>query len=177
MTLTGHHLIAGRDAPCERSPFHAINPSTGKRIDPAFCEADADLANEALLAADGAFDALRTATPETRAQLLETLADEILALGDDLLQRAHEETALPLARLTGERGRTMNQCKMFASLIREGSWAEASIDRAIPDRAPVPKPDIRRVLCHRYRRNGYGVRPGIRVPGRCERSSSSPRHL
>jgi 2,5-dioxopentanoate dehydrogenase len=144
--ITGNHFIAGREAPCDRSPFHASNPSTGEKLEPAFGEATGAQANEALLAADGAFDALRTATPETRALLLETLSDEILALGDALLERAHAETALPMARLTGERARAMNQCKMFANLIREGSWAEAAIDRAIPDRQPLPKPDIRRVL-------------------------------
>ncbi|MDZ4286456.1 MAG: aldehyde dehydrogenase (NADP(+)) [Prosthecobacter sp.] len=144
--ISGHHFIAGREAPCDRSAFHSVNPTTGEKLEPAFCEATASHANEALLAADGAFDALRAATPETRAQLLETLADEILALGDALLERAHAETALPMARLTGERGRAINQCKMFASLIRDGSWAEASIDRAIPDRQPLPKLDIRRVL-------------------------------
>ncbi|TDU73218.1 NADP-dependent aldehyde dehydrogenase [Prosthecobacter fusiformis] len=144
--ITGHQLIAGREAPCDHAPFHATNPATNEALEPAFCEATPAHADEALRAADGAFDALRTATPETRAQLLENLAEEILALGDALLDRAHAETALPMARLTGERGRAINQCKMFAALLREGSWAEASIDRAQPERAPVPKPDVRRVL-------------------------------
>jgi len=144
--ITGNQLIAGREAPCDNSPFHATNPSTSETLEPAFCEATAAQADEALRAADGAFDALRSATPETRALLLENLADEILALGDALLERAHAETALPMARLTGERGRAIGQCKMFAGLIREGSWSEASIDRAQPDRQPVPKPDVRRVL-------------------------------
>jgi len=144
--ITGHQLIAGREAPCDHSPFHATNPNTSEALEPAFCEATAAQADEALRAADGAFDALRAAPPETRALLLETLAEEILALGDALLERAHAETALPMARLTGERGRAINQCKMFAALIREGSWAESSIDRAQPDRQPVPKPDVRRVL-------------------------------
>lgn len=69
-----------------------------------------------------------------------------MALGDELLNRAHAETALPMARCTGERGRAVGQCKLFASLIRDGSWAEARIDHAIPDRQPLPKPDVRRVL-------------------------------
>lgn len=144
--ITGHQLIAGREAPCDHAPFYATNPTTSERLEPAFCEATAAHVDEALRAADGAFDALRGASPETRAQLLDNLAEEILALGDALLERAHAETALPMARLTGERGRAMNQCKMFAALIREGSWAEASIDRAQPDRQPLPKPDVRRVL-------------------------------
>ena len=68
---------------------------------------------------------------------------EILALGDDLLERCNKETGLPLARLTGERGRTVNQLKLFAELLKEGSWVEARIETAIPDRQPLPKPDIR----------------------------------
>lgn len=144
--ISGHQLIAGREAPCDHAPFHATNPSTSEKLEPAFCEATSAHADEALRAADGAFDALRAATPETRALLLEAIADEILALGEPLLERAHAETGLPMARLTGERGRAMNQCKMFAALIREGSWAEASIDRAQPDRQPLAKPDVRRVL-------------------------------
>jgi alpha-ketoglutaric semialdehyde dehydrogenase len=144
--ITGHQFIAGREAPCDHAPFYATNPATSERIQPAFCDATPAHADEALRAADGAFDALRGAAPETRAQFLDTLAAEILALGDALLERAHAETGLPMARLTGERGRAMNQCKMFAALLREGSWAEASIDRAQPDRQPLPKPDVRRVL-------------------------------
>lgn len=144
--ITGHQLIAGREAPCDHAPFHAVNPTTSEALEPAFCEATPAHADEALRAADGAFDALRAATPQQRAQLLENLADEILALGDALLERAHAETALPMARLTGERGRAINQCKMFAALLREGSWAQPSIDRAQPDRQPLPKPDVRKVL-------------------------------
>src|SRR5206468_2267952 len=67
-------------------------------------------------------------------------------LGEDLLQRANQETALPEQRLIGECARTVNQLKMFAGVIREGSWLEATIDRALPDRKPLPKPDLRRML-------------------------------
>ena len=66
--------------------------------------------------------------------------------GDDLIERAHRETGLPEARLLGERGRTVGQLKQFAQVAREGSWVDARIDTAIPDRQPVPKPDLRRML-------------------------------
>lgn len=146
MTLTGHHFIAGREAAPSAHLFHAFNPATGERLEPAFGDANHAEADEALQAAEGAFDALRLATPEKRAALLDAIADEITALGDSLLQRAHAECALPMARLTGERGRAIGQCKLFAALIREGSWADARVDHAIPDRQPLPKPDVRRVL-------------------------------
>src|SRR5204863_7983969 len=60
--------------------------------------------------------------------------------------RGEQETALPRARLTGERARTTSQLKMFADIIREGSWVDATIDTADPNRAPAPKPDLRRMF-------------------------------
>ena len=92
--ITGHHLIAGREAAATHSPFQAENPTTSQKLEPHFGEATLTEADEALQAADGAFDNLRLAPAETRALLLEALADEILALGDELLNRAHAETAL-----------------------------------------------------------------------------------
>jgi alpha-ketoglutaric semialdehyde dehydrogenase len=145
MQITGHHLIAGAEIAPIGSLFQAAHTAQGTSLEPKFGDASAELAHDALLSADAAFDALRLAPAATRAAFLETLADEILALGDTLLDRAHAETALPMARLTGERGRAMNQCKMFAALLREGSWLQPSIDRAQPDRQPVPKPDVRKV--------------------------------
>jgi len=69
-----------------------------------------------------------------------------VVLGDELLKRAHLETGLPEARLTGERARTAGQLRLFAQIAREGSWVDARIDHAIPDRQPAPKPDLRRML-------------------------------
>ncbi len=146
MALHGQHLIAGRQTASAGGSFQALNPSTSELLEPVFHEAGAAEVNQALHAADEAFDALRTAPVETRALLLEAIADQIMALGDELLDRAHAETALPMARLQGERARAMGQCKLFANLIREGSWAQPSIDHAIPDRQPLPKPDVRRVM-------------------------------
>ncbi len=80
-----------------------------------------------------------------RAVFLEAIASEIEALGPGLITQAMEETNLPEARLQGERGRTCNQLRQFAALIREGSWVEARVDTALPDRAPIPKPDIRKM--------------------------------
>jgi 2,5-dioxopentanoate dehydrogenase len=102
-------------------------------------------ADAALPAAESAFAIYRHVEPERRAQLLETIADELVALGDDLLAVADAETGLGLPRLTGERARTVNQLRLFASVVREGSWVDARIDRALPTRQP-PKPDLRRLL-------------------------------
>lgn len=92
-----------------------------------------------------AFPQYRKTDPEKRAVFLETIASNIEALGDALIQTAAAETNLPTARLQGERGRTTGQLRMFAQMLREGSWVEATIDTAIPDKTP-PRPDIRKML-------------------------------
>lgn len=92
-----------------------------------------------------AFLPYRKMAGTARALFLEAIASEIEALGAGLITQAMEETNLPEPRLQGERGRTCNQLRQFAALIREGSWVEARVDTAIPDRAPIPKPDIRKM--------------------------------
>src|SRR3989339_363617 len=81
-----------------------------------------------------------------RAEFLEAIAEEIMELGDLLLEKTHEETALPIARLTGERGRTCTQLKLYADLLRNGAWCDAVIDTAMPNRQPLPRADLRRIL-------------------------------
>ena len=93
-----------------------------------------------------AFNMYRRTSPDVKAFFLESIAKEIDAMGDVLILKASEETNLPAARLIGERARTTMQLRAFASMLREGSWVEAFIDTAVPDRAPVPKPDIRKML-------------------------------
>jgi len=102
--------------------------------------------NEIMLNAFDAFNEYKKVLPEQKAIFLETIANEIEALGDALINKASEETNLPAARLSGERARTTMQLRMFAAMVREGSWVEASIDTSIPDRYPAPKPDIRKML-------------------------------
>jgi alpha-ketoglutaric semialdehyde dehydrogenase len=81
-----------------------------------------------------------------RATFLRGIGAHIDALGEALIQVCHEETKLTADRLRGERVRTINQLTMFADLIEEGSWVDARIDTALPERKPVPKPDLRRIL-------------------------------
>ena len=92
-----------------------------------------------------AFEQYAFTTPLQRANFLETIATNIEALGDALLEQANKETNLPLPRLTGERGRTCFQLRMFATMLKEGNYVEASIDTAIPTKTP-PKPDIRKMM-------------------------------
>ncbi len=101
--------------------------------------------NQVMQNAGTAFTAYQKTKPEARALFLESIANNIESLGDALLAKTSEETNLPLPRLTGERGRTTMQLRMFAQMLREGSWVEATVDTAIPDKTP-PKPDIRKML-------------------------------
>lgn len=146
MLLQGKSLLAGRTGATGGTIFHAINPATSESLAPDFHEASLAEVDAALHAAATAFQDYRARPAETRAKLLETIAAEIEALGDPLLQRAQAETGLPLARLQGERARTCGQLRLFAQVVREGSWVDARIDPALPDRQPLPRPDLRRML-------------------------------
>ena len=146
MTLHGKSLIAGKIGQTGGKTFRAINPATSRPLEPDFHEASPKEVEHALEASLEAFALYRTRSGAERARLLETIAVEIEALGDALLQRANAETGLPLARITGERARTCGQLRLFAQLAREGSWVDARIDPALPDRQPLPRPDLRRML-------------------------------
>ena len=139
--FTGDELSAGAG-----EIFHAISPLDNRPLDPAFHTATEEEIHSAMELAQAACDGYRDRTNEERAIFLERIADEIMALGHDLITRAHLETGLPKNRLTSERARTVHQFKLFAELVREGSWVDARIDTGIPDRQPVPKPDLRRML-------------------------------
>ena len=101
--------------------------------------------NQVMQQAAEAFAPYKAVSPANKALFLESIADSIESLGDALIAKASEETNLPAARLTGERGRTTMQLRMFAQMLREGSWVEATIDTAVPDKNP-PKPDTRKML-------------------------------
>jgi 2,5-dioxopentanoate dehydrogenase len=109
-------------------------------------DATPDQINAAASSAAAAFSQTRTTSGAERATLLEAIAREIEGLGEALLTTAHAETALPMARLTGERARTLNQIRIFAAMAREGSWVCARIDKGAPERKPLPKPDVRAML-------------------------------
>ena len=142
-TITGATFV-GAEERTDGAMFDAIDPSTGKAIGPKFREATAADVADACQLADDAFPAFSALAPEDRAMFLEAIADEIAAI-DGLVERAMQESGLPQARLTGERGRTIGQLKLFASVLREGSFLDLTVDPAMPDRAPLPRPDLRRM--------------------------------
>ncbi|RYU90481.1 aldehyde dehydrogenase (NADP(+)) [Mucilaginibacter terrigena] len=124
----------------------AVNPATGKELDAEFNAASVQDADSAMQLAAKAFETYSLASGKTKAAFLRSIADEINALGDTLIHQAMAESGLPEARLQGERGRTTGQLNMYANLLEEGSWVDAVIDTAIPDRAPLPRVDIRKMM-------------------------------
>lgn len=147
MSLTGHNFIGATATPGAAAAFTATEATSGAALPVEFREASIAQVDEAATIAAAAAPAYAATTAEQRATFLEAIATEIEALGEPLLERAAAETALPAAtRLTGERGRTCGQLRLFADVIREGSWVDARVDQAIPDRAPMPKPDVRSML-------------------------------
>jgi 2,5-dioxopentanoate dehydrogenase len=142
MAISGELLIGGTRVR-KSETFPGYNPATGEALAPAFSAAGKAEVDQACELAWSAFDTYRELDPEARAKFLETVADQIMALGDELLERAHAESGLPLVRLTGERARTCNQLKLFADELRKGGWMGLRIDPALPDRKPLPRSDLR----------------------------------
>ena len=141
--LTGQMLIAGEPVRGSGKQIRAFDPVAGQELEPAYSYGDATDVDAACAAAAAAFAEYRSTTAEHRAQFLEGVATNIEAAKDAIVERAVAESGLPLARLTGEVGRTTGQLRLFAGVLREGSWTGARIDPALPDRTPLPRPDIR----------------------------------
>ena len=145
MTITGEHIIASTFTTSSGKAFQATNPVTGEALPTEFHEASEAEISQAVEQAEAAFLVYRKKSGTEKAEFLERIGEEIMNLGDELIERCQQETGLPAGRLQGERGRTVNQLNMFAQLLRDGWWVNARIDTAQPDRQPLPKPDIRQM--------------------------------
>lgn len=123
--------------------FYAIAAATGETIDPVFDSATLDDVAEVCALAEAAAADFAALPLDQRADFLESIADHILAVGDALVERAMIESGLPRGRLEGERGRTVGQLRLFAGVVRDGSFQNVRVDAALLDRQPVPRPDLR----------------------------------
>jgi NADP-dependent aldehyde dehydrogenase len=110
-----------------------------------FKDATIEEVNKVMHLAWDAFHHYRGYSLKRRADFIRTIANEIEALGDELLRVAGNETHLPEARLRNERARTIFQLTSYADACEKGNWLEVSIDKAKPEKNP-PKPDIRKML-------------------------------
>jgi alpha-ketoglutaric semialdehyde dehydrogenase len=127
----------------EGSSFTGVNPATGAPLEPKFFSASAEDLERAAALAQSAFPIYSNLSGKEKGAFLRSIAASIEAAAPAIIQRAHLETALPEARLTGEVGRTCGQLRFFAQVVEEGSWVDARIDNADPERKPLPKPSIR----------------------------------
>lgn len=143
MTITGKQLIGGEWVQGEAGSFYGVDPRDGRNLQPTISIASNDQVDQTVRMADAASKIFRRSSPKERATFLRYCAEQIMALGDELLERVMEETGYPKARAEGERGRTCGQLNMFASYLESGDYLDARIDTALPDRQPLARPDLR----------------------------------
>ena len=143
MAISGKLLINGEWVDGESGTYQAVNPSTNEQLAPILTKASSAQVDIAVAAAEAAAPVFRLMSLAKRAEFLRACAEEIMALGDELIQRGMAETGLPQARLEGERGRTCMQLNMFADVVQAGDFLDVRIDTAMPDRQPLPRPDLR----------------------------------
>jgi alpha-ketoglutaric semialdehyde dehydrogenase len=143
VTLTGHSLIAGQPVVGAGKTAFGVNPATNEALEPAYTLITEGQLTAATAAAAEAFESFSTLDPDAHAAFLDAVADNIEAIGDELIIRAGRETGLPAARLQGERARTTTQLRLFATVVRQGDFRGVRIDPALPDRTPLARADIR----------------------------------
>ncbi|WAJ37826.1 aldehyde dehydrogenase (NADP(+)) [Pseudomonas sp. GOM7] len=143
LSLTGHNYIGGERRAAGTTSLQSLDASSGEALPYSFIQATPEEVDAAAQAAAAAYPSYRSLSAVRRAEFLEAIADEIDALGDDFVALVCRETALPAARIQGERGRTSGQMRLFAKVLRRGDFYGARIDRALPDRQPLPRPDLR----------------------------------
>ncbi|MGE9761161.1 aldehyde dehydrogenase (NADP(+)) [Pseudomonas sp. PDM20] len=141
--MTAHNFIAGQRIGAGTVRLQSLDASTGEALPREFLQATEAEVDAAARAAEAAFPTYNALSPERRAQFLNAIASELESLGDDFIATVCRETALPAARIQGERGRTANQMRLFAKVLRRGDFLGARIDRALPERQPLPRPDLR----------------------------------
>ena len=144
--ISGKNFIGNKLSANGIKTYKTFNPELNLENATVFTEATAQEIDDAVNLAVSAFKEFRAVSGIKKAEFLNAIADEILALDDVLVKTYCSETGLPDGRAKGERGRTIGQLRSFANLVAEGSWVEATIDTAQPNREPMPRSDIRKML-------------------------------
>ena len=122
--LHGKQLIGSARTADGNDSFQATNPATQSALEGSFKEATLDEVDRAMTQAAASFNTLVNSSADTRAALLDKIADGLVEAGDALLERCHQETALPMARLTG--GRLVHEMRS------PGSWVILPPLRMLP---------------------------------------------
>ncbi|EJT84678.1 aldehyde dehydrogenase [Pseudomonas putida S11] len=162
--MTGSNFIGGQRSAAGSVRLQSLDARTGEALPQAFAQATPEEVDAAAQAAEAAFAEYNALAPQRRAQFLDAIADQLDALDDTFVATVCRETALPAGRIQGERARTSNQMRLFASVLRRGDYLGARIDRAQPQRQPLPRPDLRQY-------------PHRRRPGSCVRRQQLPAGL
>ena len=144
--MKGTQLIGNTESAQGTNTFKAFNPVDGKSLEPPFHEATGAEIDSAFELAASAAKFMASSTGEDRSRLLNAIADALEEDADVIKERVGLETGYPQARLDGEFGRTVMQLRVFGRVAEDGNWVNARIDTALPDREPLPKPDLRRML-------------------------------
>ena len=144
LNLRGYSIVDGQVETTAR--LLRVNPATGAQLEPVYHCASIEDLNHAADLAEEAFATYSKVSGREKARFLRHIADGIEAIVPEIVERANRETALPEARLKGESARTINQLRLFAQVVEEGSWVNARIDPAQPERKPLPRSDIRSML-------------------------------
>ncbi|MNF49136.1 Alpha-ketoglutaric semialdehyde dehydrogenase [compost metagenome] len=139
----GHNYIGGARSGAGDVLLRSLDATTGEALPGAFHQATESEVDAAARAAETAYPAFRSLPAERRAAFLDAIAEELDALGEPFVATVCRETALPPPRILGERGRTSSQLRLFAQVLRRGDFHGARIDRALPQRQPLPRPDLR----------------------------------
>lgn len=143
--VTGKNYIGNQLSAKGTKTYTTFNPQTNTENITVFTEATSDEINEAVKLASDAFETYSKKSGKEKAVFLRTIAEEIENLGEKLIETYTSESGLPAGRAAGERGRTLGQLRAFAAHVEEGSWSEATIDTAQPERQPLPKVDLRKM--------------------------------
>ncbi|KIY40705.1 ketoglutarate semialdehyde dehydrogenase [Pseudomonas sp. 10-1B] len=143
LEVSGHNYIAGARSAKGTRTLQSHDASTGEALPYRFHQATNEEVNAAAEAAAVAYPVYRNFSAERRADFLDAIAAELDALDESFIQLVCQETALPAGRIQGERARTSGQMRLFATMLRRGDFYGARINRALPDRQPLPRPDLR----------------------------------
>jgi len=143
LSIIGEETVSSADSTVS---FRAVDPATGEFLEPAYSSASLTQVETAVQRAADASSAYGKLPGNEKGRFLRTIAEGLEAAAEELVARAHLESGLPLKRLQGELARTANQLRLFAQIAEEGSWVQARIDPAQPDRKPLPRADIRSML-------------------------------
>ncbi len=146
MPLQGLSLIGSQNGSSQGAVFYGFDPATGETLQPGYSTASSEDVEQAAQMAARAFPVYGNLAGVAKAKFLLTIASVLETIAPEIVDRGRRETGLPEARLRGELARTTNQLRLFAGVLEEGSWVDARIDPAQPERKPFPRADIRSML-------------------------------